>query len=190
MIIQDKKLNKNMEFILSQMVGCELNKIIHDEFTFTNSVYGKVSLFIGDKIFNILNQLEVVEYYGAKEDIAVLSIKQVEKDEVCSLLKDQKQIAMDVKEIIKSIDIVNYHIYVKVSTKEYDNCFTEGLIFNLGNIQVAFERSSSFIEMIDIYKGYDLISKFTDVSEYGDDFDNPAIVKTERNIVRINGDFC
>ena len=185
MIRQNKTFNKETEIFFKRMIGCECKKIVHDEFTYTNSVYGKVSLFICDKIFNIINQTEVVEYYGAKEDIALLNIIEVGKDEVKSLLENKKQVETPINKVIKSIDIINYHIYVKVDGKEYDNTWTEGVIFNFADSQVAFERSDSFTEMIEIYKGYDLITKFTPVEEFGEPFTNPSVLKTDKKIITI-----
>lgn len=185
MINQNKRFDIHTEELFKKMIGCEFKKMVHDEFDFTNSVYGKVSLFISNKIFNIINQTEVLDFYGAKEDIALLSIHEASKNDVCSMLKDKKQIEMPVHKIIKSIDIVNYHIYVKVDGKEYDNTWTEGIIFNFDDNQVAFERSDSFTELIEIYKGYDLISKFTPIEEFVEPLTNPTVLKTDKNIIKI-----
>ena len=186
MIRQNKTFNKEVESLFKRIIGCECKKIVHDEFTFTNSVYGQVSLFISNKIFNINNEIEIVEYYGAKEDIAFLSLKEVGIDNVKSLLENKRQVEIPIRKAIKNIDIVNYHIYVKVDGKEYDNTWTEGIIINFEDSQIAFERSDSFTEMIEIYKGYDLISKFTPVEEFGEPFASPTILKTNRSIITIN----
>lgn len=185
MIKQDKTFNDNIKKRMKKMIGCELNKILHDEFTFTNSVYGKITLFIGNKIFNITNQTEVVEFYGAKEDIALLGFKEVDKSDIGSLLKNKKQVYTPINKIITGIDIVNYHIYVDIDKMEYDNRWTEGIILNFNDSQLAFERSDSFTEIIGIYKGYDLISKFTDVTYFGKEFTNPTSVKTDKEIIEI-----
>lgn len=185
MIKQNKTFDKQTEELLKRMVGCELKKIVHDEFTYTNSVYGRVSLFISDRILNINNETEVVEFYGAKEDIALLSIKEVDINKVKSLLENKKQVEIPIRKAIKSIDIVNYHIYVKVDEKEYDNTWTQGIILHLDDFQVSFERSDSFTEMIVINRGYDIITKFTDVAEYGKEFINPISVKTKKEIIVI-----
>lgn len=186
MIRQNKIFSDEIKSLLKKMIGCECKKIVHDEFTYTNSVYGQASLFINNKVFNINNEIEIVEYYGAKEDIAFLGFKEVSKDKVKSLLQNKKQIEIPIRKAIKSIDIVNYHIYVKVDGKEYDNTWTEGVIFKFEDNQIAFERSDSFTEMIEIYKGYDLISKFTPVEEFGEPFNNPTILKTDSDIITIN----
>ena len=70
--------------------------------------------------------------------------------------------------------------------KEYDNTWTEGVIFNFEDSQIAFERSDSFTEMIEIYKGYDLILKFTPVEEFGEPFYNPTILKTDSDVITIH----
>ena len=182
-----KKLQISMRKLkqLKKMVNCEFIKMVHDEFTFTNSVYGRVSIFIPNKILNINNQLEELEFYGAKEDIALLSLTEANISEVGSLLDNKKQIEMPAKNIITSIDILNYQIYIKIDGKEYDNSWTEGIIFNFKNSQIAFCRSDRFTELIEIYKGYDLISKITPLEEYGKSFINPQMVKTKKNIISI-----
>ena len=185
MIKQNMTFNSDIKKMMKKMIGCELNKILHDEFTFTNSVYGKVTLFINNETFNIINQTEVVEFYGEKEDIALLSLKKAEKNDIGSFLENKKQVYTPINKIITSIDIINYYVYLDADGDEYDNTWTEGVIFNLNDSQLAFERSGSFAEMIGIYKGYDLISKFIDVSEYGKEFKNPTCVKTDRNIIEI-----
>ena len=186
MIKQNKSFSEEIKSTFKKMIGCECKRIVHDEFTFTNSVYGQVSLFISNKIFNINNEIEIAEYYGAKEDIAFLNLKEVSIDNVKSLLENKRQVKIPIRKAIKSIDIVNYHIYVKVDGKEYDNTWTEGIIFNFEDSQIAFERSDSFIEMIEIYKGYDLISKFTPVEEFGEPFTNPTILKTDSDVITIH----
>ena len=186
MIKQNKSFSEEIKSTFKKMIGCECKKIVHDEFTFTNSVYGQVSLFISNKIFNINNEIEIAEYYGAKEDIAFLNLKEVSIDNVKSLLENKRQVEISIRKAIKSIDIVNYHIYVKVDGKEYDNTWTEGIIFNFEDSQIAFERSDSFTEMIEIYKGYDLISKFTPVEEFGEPFTNPTILKTDSDVITIH----
>lgn len=186
MIKQNKSFSEEIKSALKKMIGYECKKIVHDEFTFTNSVYGQVSLFISNKIFNINNEIEIAEYYGAKEDIAFLNLKEVSIDNVKSLLENKRQVEIPIRKAIKSIDIVNYHIYVKVDGKEYDNTWTEGVIFNFEDSQIAFERSDSFTEMIEIYKGYDLISKFTPVEEFGEPFTNPTILKTDSDVITIH----
>ncbi len=185
MIKQDKTLDTKAIELLKNMVNCEFIKMVHDEFAFTNSVYGRVSIFIPKKILNINNQLEELEFYGAKEDIALLSLAEANISEVGSLLDNKKQIEMPVKNIITSIDILNYQIYIKIDGKEYDNSWTEGIIFNLKNSQIALCRSDRFTELIEIYKGYDLISKITPVEEYGKNFINPQMIKTKKNIISI-----
>ena len=185
MIMQNMALNNKAQQLLKQMIGCEFDKIVHDEFTYTNSVYGRVSLFINDRIYSIDNETKVVEFYGDKEDIAIIDLKEINIDQVKSLISTKKQIDMPIRRIIKSIDIINYHINVKYDKKEYDNTWTEGIIFDFGDKQLSFERTDSFTEMIEINKGYDLITKFSKVEDYANSFNKSAIIKTNRDIVKI-----
>lgn len=185
MIKQNKVFDKSTISILNKMIGCTMTKIVHDEFTFTNSVYGVVSFYIGDNIFNLTNELEKLNCYGENEEVSILHLSQVDKNQVKSLLNDTKQVETKIAKVITGIDILIDTIHVEVEKEIYDNTYVKGIIFHFENDEIAFEKTDSFTEMIGVYKGYNLVEKFTDINEIKNQFSKAKNVETKREIMKI-----
>ncbi len=127
---------------------------------FTNSVTGIVGLYIDDKILILKNEQETVDYYGAKDDMAIFKIEQGSEDDVHSFFVDTDQITTPINEKITSITLVNEKQIVEFDDKKYETDLTRVIIFHCISKDICFQKDmTAFLEEIEIKKGYDLVKK-------------------------------
>ena len=85
MISIDMRFNQNT--VLS-LIGKSLAKYRCDRFVFTNSVTQRVGFFIDDKVYNLTNCQETVDYFGHTDDVAVSRFEETTEDEIKSAFAD------------------------------------------------------------------------------------------------------
>lgn len=57
--------------IFQNFIGKKFEKYKADPFVYSPSVHGIVGLYIDKSVYKLTNFTEVMDYYGAKEDVAV-----------------------------------------------------------------------------------------------------------------------
>ena len=167
-------------------VGKELKKYKCDPFTFGNQVYQIAGLFIGDNSYKLTNCIEVVDYFGADEDICFLNLCRCKEEEIVSGLKDEKQIEIYIHRKINRIELLKEHQYLKdLNGKEFSYDFIRGFSIILeDNYELAFEKIDPFSEEIAITRGESLIDKFQEIDR-SEDFDSGCQFICERDKVII-----
>ena len=97
-------------------------------------------------------------------------------------------IELPVKKTIKEIDIINEHQKVFENDKQtYDVWLTRGIIFRLeDDTEISLEKNVWFSEMITVDKGENLLSKFTPVEEFSEDWEGNFRGECSRDIVRFS----
>ncbi len=78
--------------LLKTLVGKKFLKYRNAPFLFTNSVTGIVGLYIGNRIFELRNEQEAVDYFGYIDDYAVLKLKEYASDKIQSFYVNVTQI--------------------------------------------------------------------------------------------------
>ncbi len=147
--------------LLKNFIGKEFIKYKADAFLFTNSVTGIVGLYIDDKILILKNEQETVDYYGAKDDMAIFKIEQGNEDDVHSFFADTEQITTPINEKITSITLVNEKQIVEFDDKKYETDLTRAIIFHCISKDICFQKDmTAFSEEIEIKKGYDLVKEY------------------------------
>ena len=175
----DIRLNENEINKLEQLLGAKLKAFFHDPFTFTNTSSQAVKLQTDITELYIYNFTEPYDYYGSEEDVAVLSIEDMEYP----FIKNKSFIETPVKDTIQKIIIVNENqrLY-KNDELMYDVWLTRGIIFDFGDHQISFEKAVWFSEDIIIKKGYELAKELTPVSLFiNNTWEEDSIAKCERN---------
>lgn len=153
--IIDLRNGNNMELLLKERNGKKLKAYIHDPFTFSNSVYGRVSFEFDDGYYMLDNSIEVVDYYGADEDVCIFKFKKIQSDDVKSALAGVVQEVFPVNESVKQIvEIIETSSMYEESKKTYEMIYIKAVMFVFDDDrQVIFERTDDFSESISIVRG-------------------------------------
>lgn len=180
----DMRFDQN---IFKTLIGKHFNKYRCDQFVYTPSVTQIVGLYIDSEIFIMKNELETVDYFGNREEIAVSTFSKCGNEDVKSALVEGQMIDNPVNGIINAIKIVNEHQQVCLNDEsEYDVWLTRGIIFIVEDREISFEKSIvPFSEEINIRKGYDLIKLFGTIEEFTDGWDENVKARIEREIITV-----
>lgn len=161
--IIDCLLKNESNACISSMVGKRLLSIHHEESELCKTVF-IVNLDFEDECFCLESCLNVVDYYGAPEDIPVLQIKKG------AYIYDSPTFhSFSVGKTIKQISIVNYHIHSnnpEITDSDYTYSFTKGIILTLDDrSQLSFERLDNYIDMIVVNQGENLITQMESIED-------------------------
>ena len=184
MNIIDMRFNSDM---IQSWIGKKFRKYKSDAFEFTNSVTQIVRLYIGDDVYALTNIQEEVDYFGNTEDMAVSNLAAVEESEIKSAFLDVEMISTPVNEEINSVTIVNEQQKIEINGKPaYEVWLTRALIFEVGGREISFEKDTvPFSEEITIRRGYDLIDKIAENTDFLEEWDNEYSPECRREIVVI-----
>lgn len=176
--------------VFKQMVGVVFEKYRCDEFKFTNTVTGVVGLFVGNNVFQLVNEVTDCDYFGSNDECAVWSIKEVDGEQIRSALENGKQIDTLVKNRIDKILLVNEkQIMFEDGVETYNVWVTRAMIFVCGNKEIAFIKDEvPFSEEIEILRGHDLLSSIPDNEFFTKEaeWEENIVVKCERCVVTIS----
>lgn len=135
--------------ILESMIGKELVSINHDGQRLADAV-SLVQFDLGDSHTCLRSFIDVVDFYGAPEDITALEMMDGEYPAEAPALQP-----FPVEKTIKAISVTTYHIHsVHVDGDIYDENVTAGFIMKFDDdSQLTFERADEFSEIITITEG-------------------------------------
>lgn len=169
--------------ILRSMVGKKLVSIQHDKFRYTNTSLEAVALHLEDATYYLYSLTEVMDFYGDTEEVARWSLQAGKKD----FIDAKDWIVSPIDETIRDIRLVQEHQEVFDGEEQTDDVLvTRGLIFDLGDRELSFEKAAWFSEDIYIQKGQNLISTFTRTSDFEeDDWPDGLTAKCTRSILTL-----
>ena len=179
----DIRLNEQEKELLKSLIGKRLQSFHHDEFRFTPSSTQAVKIVMeSDVPYYLYSFVEEQDYFGVNEDVAVWSVG----DEKLPIIDKKQFIKTPVGEKIKNIYLVqeNQRTY-EDGEQAYNVWLTRGIIFDMGENQIAFEKDQWFSEEIIIHKGYDLINRFASTDVFGKDWDPDVITECSREIISL-----
>ena len=187
MIYKDDRITKNTDGIFSELIGKELINISHDPFVYTNSVYGIAGLNIDGASYKVTNEIEIRDYYGENEDVAVFKISKDEPENIHSYIEGATMITTPINQKIIRIDVVNEHQCLYENGKQtYDVWITRGFIIELEDgLQLSFEKEIWFSEDINIERGYKLIDKFFATDRIKEGWSEPKEKICNREVISI-----
>lgn len=188
MVNIDDRFSKSKVEIIKKLIGKKIVKYLHDPFEFSTSVYGIAGICFEEECFAITNLTEVRDYYGAKEDVAVFKINQVDESEMHSLIEGECMIETPVNLVLKQVIMVNEHqMLFKDGVQTYDVNLTRGIIFVLEDgLQISFEKNIWFSEDITIQRGYNLITTYSPEAEFCEGWELPYVAKSKRELLVID----
>ncbi len=184
----DVRFNQEEIRLMQEMVGSVLMKYKCDPFEFSTAVYGIVGICTDKASYAFTNAIQVMDYYGADEDVAVFRMKKCAELEIKSLISENTMIELPVNQVIKEVDIINEHQKVfKREEQTYDVWLTRGVIFKLADdTEISLEKNIWFSEMITVDKGECLLSKFAPVEEFVEDWEGDFHGECSREIVKLS----
>ncbi len=155
----DMRFDQSM---LKTFVGEKFVKYRNDPFIITNSVTGTVGIYIGQRVFELRNEQEAVDFFGHIDDYAVFKLIESAPDKIESFYMNVTQIDTPIHETVQKIIVVNENQRMfKNGIQTYDVWLTRGVVFFVGGREISFQKDVvPFSEEIFIQKGYDLINEF------------------------------
>lgn len=167
--------------LLKTFVGKKFVKYRNDPFLFTNSVTGTVGIYIGQKVFELRNEQEAVDYFGYIDDYAVFKLMKSAPDKIQSFFVNITQIDTPIHETIQKIIIVNENQRMfQKNIQTYDVWLTRGVVFFVGGREISFQKDVvPFSEEIIIRKGYNLINEFEGTDNFLANWEDDNQLKPE-----------
>ncbi len=161
------KISEQEVKMLQSMIGKTFEKFKCDSFIYSPMVYGIIGFYIDGKVYKFSTFLDSVQYFFEKDDVARIKIDESKECEIVSKSDDFQFIETPISSKISTITIVND--FQKVVHEKESRCFerTVGIIFHFeDSLELAFEVSSWFSELITVKKGYNLLKTFVSESEF------------------------
>ena len=162
---------------LRSMIGKELSAYLHDEFQYTQSSSQVVEVVVGEEIYYIYSFTEEQDYFGTPEYVAVWNVS----NEKLPIVDKKTFVRTPVNETIKGITLIqeNQRVFNDAG-QTYDVWLTRGIVFDLGERQVALEKDVWFSEEIIVHRGYELSTRFSSTDNFGDDWDKSLRTECSR----------
>ncbi len=184
----DIRFNQEEFSLIKDMIGRLLIKCKCDPFEFSTAVYGIVGICTDKTSYAFTNAIQVMDYYGANEDVAVFRMEKCADPEIKSFIGGNIMIELPINKTIKEVDIINEHQKVFEYDKQtYDVWLTRGIIFKLeDDTELSLEKNVWFSEMITVDKGENLLSKFTPVEDFSEDWEGNFRGECFREIVKVS----
>ena len=153
----------------------------HADFIVTDSVTGIIGFEINHQVFELVNDYEVLDYFGLDGEATILSIYKSNWTEVESRFNnDIKETYID--EAVQKVILINDHTF----SKNYDMWETKAIVFCFKNFEICFEKQDCWFSMeIEIHKERDTLNVIDDGKDILNDFDENSSVTIERTIVEI-----
>jgi len=172
---------EELKFIKS-FIGKKLMNYSHEPFVFTNTVSQLVSFNIENEDYYLYSFTEEIDYFGTNEEVALWSFENVKYPFV-----DNKELMSNtVNQIIKRIFLVqeNQRLY-RNSEQIYNVWLTRGIIFDMGECQISFEKGEWLMENIIVRKGYNLAETYSPVTAFTERWNDTVKAECSREIIEI-----
>lgn len=174
--------------IVKTFIGDILTCYKHAEFIYTNSVTGAAGFSIGNNVYMISNEYETLDFFGLDEEATVYRLNRSSWDEIDNVINNEVSENI-INERISKIVLVNDHTTLKSNgTIEYDMWDTKAIIFYFNDYEICFMKQDCwFSQEIEVFKGYNLLSKVGDGKGILEDFEGSNIkqVSVDRDFITI-----
>lgn len=167
--------------LIKSLIGKTFLTYKHADFIVTDSVTGIIGFEINHQVFELVNDYEVLDYFGVDGEATILSIYKSNWTEVESRFNnDIKETYID--EAVQKVILINDHTF----SKNYDMWETKAIVFCFKNFEICFEKQDCWFSMeIEIHKERDTLNVIDDGKDILNDFDENSSVTIERTIVEI-----
>lgn len=183
----DVRLSQTDISTLSSLCGQKISGIRCDSFESSTAVYGVVGICMGEKAIQFTNNIEVMDYFGALEDVAIFRMECKESKDIHSQIDGGKLIDIPINQRVSRIGIVNERqALFKDGIQTYDVALTRGVIFYFEDgLEVSLEKDIWFSEFISVGKGHDLIEHFSPVEEFTEEWEEGYDPKCTREMIAL-----
>lgn len=174
--------------IIKSFIGGVFKKYKHVDYIYTNSVTGILGFEVDDNVFELINEYEAFDFLNLDDEATIFSISNSNWEKIDSTINNDINENI-IKEKIKKVIVVNDHItFQNKETILYDMWDTKAIIFKFDNYEICFAKQDCwFSQEIEIYKGYDLLTKIGDGKEILSDFNekDSKFINLERAIIEV-----
>lgn len=175
--------------MFKSFLGKKLMKYKHADFIYTNSVTGVLGFEIeGCGVYSLTNEHEFLNFFSLDDEATIFRINKAEWIAIDSSINNNINVTQPAEEITKII-LVNDHTILEVDGQvKYEMWDTKAIILRLENHEICFVKQDCwFSQEIEIYKGYDLLSKVGDGHGILADFDsdNNKSISINRSFIEI-----
>ena len=172
---------------IKSIIGKRMVKYKCDPFEFSTSVYGIVGVSLENADYAFTNMVDVMDYYGELEEVAVFKVKRMPFPSIKSFIKDQTMIETPVEANVSEVLVVNERQQLFEHEKQiYEVLLTRGIIFKFNDgHELSLEKNIWFSEDISIEKGYDLLNRFTPETEFGEGWSGKYRGECFREIISV-----
>ena len=185
----DKRFSDSNMNALKNMIGKKMLKLKCDAFLFSTSVYGIVGISMEDCAYSFTNLVEVADYFGQNEDVAMFKMKRMAFEEICSMIQGQEMIIHPIESIVSNVYVVNeQQLLFKNDVQIYEVWITRGVIFQFEDThEISLEKNIWFSEDISVEKGYDLLHRFASPTEFEESWSGEYRGSCLRDVIKITG---
>lgn len=172
---------------LKKSIGKKFIKLKCDPFRFSKAIYGIVGIVTEAFAYSFTNMVEVFDYYGALEDVAMFKVESTNEDEIKSKIQGEVMIDIPVNGIIKGIRLIEEQQQVfHNGIQTYDVWLIRGIIFDMEDgLEISLEKAVWFLEMIYVERGYNLFDNYVPTNEFEEAWQTGYIGKCIREIVEL-----
>lgn len=154
MATTDARLTNDAKSLLAGMIGKTLEVFAHDEYVVNPSTYMSAWLIVDGGVFEVHREIEVLDHFGAMEDVAVTSVRPASLDEMKSRIPGRKLVNENIGRIIEDVKVVeDRQRLVKNDGVSGAHIFTAAIVFELSGTELVLEPDTWFSEDIFIDRG-------------------------------------
>lgn len=154
MATTDTRLTDNAKSILASMIGKTLEAFAHDEYVVNPSTYMSAWLVVDGSVFEIHRETEVLDHFGAKEDVAVTNVRPASHDDMAARIPGRKLVREDVGRVIEDVKVIeDCQRLAKSDSVSGTYIFTAAIVFELAGTELVLESDTWFSEDIYVSRG-------------------------------------
>lgn len=136
------------------MIGKSLDELIHDNHVINPSSYMSVWIVVDGAVYELHREIEIVERFGGKDDVAVTSLQQSERENIRTHIAGRKLVTEKIGRLIEDIKVVEDTQVMARDTGEGGTfIFTAAIVFEFDGTELVLEPDTWFSEDIFIERG-------------------------------------
>ena len=194
MVVTDTWFDDDEKALLAGLVGKRFEKYRIDEFVSgtAESSFGVVGLFVDGRVFALTAEQEVRDFFGAQEDIAVVSFAETDESGIGPHLVGVRQVDRPVDRTIE--DVLLYEdrqIMQEGGEDAYEYRCIGAIVFKLPHTEVVFEPDGWIMESFGVLRGPGASGSVRPADANTDDEDRGS-VRAERQVLSMRawGEGC
>ena len=168
--------------VLKELRGKTLDYIRLNPDDPSHTVLQVIEFAFGNEKRYLYCDLEVMDFFGLTEDISYFEFTSIKYPFVDSCNLVVEQMGREITGVAEVRDTIKEYLDGEL---DYEFSFTRGIIIHFGKYQMSLEKVSYFSELIRVRKGYDLVSKFSPVEDYRNDFIPNTKLELSRDVIEI-----